>query len=149
MSKTKLVLREREGRAGDMLLVPLEIVKAAETPETLWEIFKGVRTDGTEKRHDKEHLLVVINWVPQNGIPLSEQVKWLDLARRVNHLKGTDGEELVLYGWEVEMLWKRMSDGAFKMRNFSVPFLEFVVDFCEATGRQFKDLPEVEEEMEA
>ncbi len=97
--------------------------------------------------HDKFWLEMILDWVPgskapngqfvPDGLPLTEQAKWIDLARRIRRVQEEDGAVLRLYGWEAEMIWKRVTDGRFLMQRFSLPLLEFLLELGHITGNVF------------
>lgn len=101
--------------------------------------------------HDKVWLEMILDWVPSSkapsgqfvpdGLSITEQAKWIDLARRVRRLKEEDGATLRLYGWEVEMIWKRVTSQNFLMQRFSLALLEFLQEFGQATGNSFPGAP--------
>ena len=138
---TTLVLKARD----DTVIVSIPLVglrTALEMGQTegapiIWDQLVKFR-DIPARRHDREWLALIVNWVDSDkGLPLTETAKWFRLARKVGELSD-DSESITLTLTEVDLIWSRMQDSRFVVRGtLPIPFVEFLLDFCDATGRQF------------
>ena len=150
MTVYKVVLKFREQND----LVSIQVARLKEIldggdKQRLWDEF--ARFKGSKSQtHDKFWLEMILDWVPgsknqmgqfvPDGLPLTEQAKWIDIARRIRRVKEEDGTSLRLYGWEAEMVWKRVTDPRFLVQRFSLPLLEFLMEFGRETGNAFPDM---------
>ena len=144
----KLKLRDRTGSLSVPAALIAEWMKLSEedSKERLYMFFSPMK-DGNVKTHDKEFLETTINWVPVDeqsgrprGLPLTEQVRWIKLAQKVNDVDGEKESELVLSNKDIDMIWSRWNDKAFKINALPISIAEFLMEFQEATNRWFNDL---------
>jgi len=112
----------------------------------LYEFFKPFE-DGDIYIHDKAFLETTVNWVPTDeqsgrprGLPLTEQVRWIKLAQKINDIDAEKEGELILSNKDIDLIWERWNDGAFKLNSLPVAVAEFLMEFQEATNRWFPDL---------
>jgi hypothetical protein len=153
---TTLVLKKRE--QGDDLTVSMRLIHnmvdrgELEAKERLWSFFKNI-SDTELFIHDKIFLTQIINWVPldeqgrQKGLPLTEQVRWIKLAQKINDIDDEEEGEIVLSNKDIELIWERINLKEYRVGALTLPFIEFLLDFQEATNRYFPELePEHEEE---
>ena len=144
----KLKLRKRT----DMLTVPAQlIVEFMKFPEEtakerLFRFFEPLQ-NGNVKTHDKEFLETTINWVPVDeqsgrakGLPMTEQVRWIKLAQKVNEIDDKEEGELVLSNKDIDLIWERWNDRTFKINALPQSVIEFLMEFQETTNRWFPDL---------
>jgi len=96
-----------------------------------------------ERVHDKRWLETIVNFVPARDDgqpipqPLTKQAEWMKLARRVGELDETIEGTFQLSSADVERIWRRLNDEKFAMRGFPTAYQEFILDFCEKTGKRF------------
>jgi hypothetical protein len=114
----------------------------------LLQLFRGLKDQGYTT-HDIENLKAIVNWVPPDeGIPLTEAVKWQKLAKRVNQLDEEREEgNLAINDFEADLIMKRLKDPRFKLMKIGT-FLDFVIMFTETTGRNFDEVDPWSEEEE-
>jgi hypothetical protein len=145
---TKLVLRNRK---SPDIQVPVGVLKSVITQgkDALWNFFAPLEPEATV--HDRQWLTMFVNWSPPGadgqqgkGLELTEIARWFKIAKKVGTL--TDGStEIVFTLSETDLLWERMQDKRFMLRNLPSAFAEFMLDFLDVTGRHFatvKDDPE-------
>jgi hypothetical protein len=131
-----------------------------EAKERLWTFFKNVGETELQL-HDKTFLMQIINWVPvdetgrQKGLPLIEQVRWINLAQKIDEVEVKDGKDefqegkVELTNKDIELIWERINLKESKVGALTVPFIEFLLHFQEVTNRWFEELePDAEEEEE-
>ncbi len=97
-----------------------------------------VLTDANGPTHDRFWLELICNWTPQEGLPLVAQAPWIKLAMRVADLDDSREGEFHLSEMDVERIWRRLTDPDFRVRR-DAAFDGFLVDWIEATGRDFPD----------
>lgn len=145
--KLSLKKRETDGtlHIPHRMLVPI-LNDEESGKDRLWEFMAPLK-EVPLTVHDKEHLLTIINWVPEGGITLSEHAKWFKLVERVNELDEDREGNFTLSEFQRDLLWHRMTNDKFKMRAMSPTFVGFVMDFQKATGLHFEhEEPEAEGE---
>ena len=146
---TKLALKNRKEERN--ISIPIsEITALLALPEgpgqvALWRHFQALK-DAEVTIHDAVWLKMFVNWVPEGGSPLTEQARWLKIARKVGELK-KDAEEITLTLSECDLLWERMQDPKFKIVAMTSAFSELVLDFIEATGHQFSTVKKDAEDV--
>jgi len=139
--KITLILKMRPN--GNNVIVPAELLKTIYTYEdetiaknTLWNQLKPFAESGTV--HDKFWLTMIIDWTPQQGIPLTEMAKWLPLAKKVNAIDDMqDNVGIDITQKELDYIWGRMKNPAFTART-SAPLLGFIEEFLTVTGLSFE-----------
>lgn len=138
-----LVLKNRKA-ADDMLSVKmadvLTILQSGDK-DGLWNLFNRV-VSAANTIHDKEWLKMIVNWVPEGGLKLTDMARWMPLARRIDKLDETE-QELILSQNTVNMLWDRLNDDNFKLNRMDAAFVGFISEFQEVTGKHFA-VPEEE-----
>ena len=89
--------------------------------------------------HDKSWLLQIINWTPDGGHPLSEAAKWFKLAKRVGDLDEEKEGKFTLSDYQVNLIWARLINPQYKITGLPPAFVEFVIEFQQASGRHFPE----------
>lgn len=145
---TQLNLKKRITR--DTLNLPLFVIKGfvdKEDKDGLWNFFNSLANEDEIYVHDRHWLELVINWMPEGGVALTESAKWFKLAKRVNDLDiGKEGT-FNISPYQVDLIWQRLINPQFKMDRLPMPFVQFVQDFQAATGKHFpEEEPDVEVE---
>ena len=121
-----------------------EIFKLEDAGDFLVAQLEGMM--GSVYVHDKSWLLQIINWTPDGGHPLSEAAKWFKLAKRVADLDEEKEGKFTLSDYQVNLIWKRLIDPRYKITGLPPAFIEFVMEFQQASGRHFpEEDPETEE----
>ena len=151
----KLKIRDR----ADSVRVPTQLIiewlklSQDEAKDRLYTFFSPFE-DGNVTIHDKSFLETTINWVPVDeqsgrakGLPLTEQVRWIKLAQKVNEIDEDKEGELILANKDIDLIWDRWNDKAFKMNSLQPHVVELLMEFQEATNRWFPEL-EPEDEVE-
>lgn len=153
MPTVRLLLKQREDDTSATFRIALmrEVVKRREeeAKDALYAMFKPYANGMGEGVHDTHWLKIIINWAGEKGLPLTEMAKWFGIAKKVNRLKGQGDEELLLSEREVDLLFARMKDDKFTITGLQPSFVEFMLDFCDATGRQFDTMVKEKDEEPA
>ena len=141
----KLKLR----KVKNNLLIPVEQIQSildTKDREKLWETFEGL-SKLKPVIHDKEWLEMIINWIPEHGMPFIETSRWLKLAVKVSELDDTTETELELSQKHINLIWDRLTSSEFKLRNqLSSAFAEFILEFQDTTKKTLiSDEDELEE----
>jgi hypothetical protein len=146
----KLNLKARPTR--DTLTLPYLLIKGVvdrQDKEGLWKLFSSLADEDGTTVHDKHWLELIINWMPEGGLPLSESAKWFKLAERVGMLDRERDGVFTLSDYQVDLIWKRLTDPKFKMDRLPTPFVMFVRDLQKATGKHFhEEEPDAEDQSE-
>ena len=115
----------------------------------MYDFFAPVN-DGVVKGHDKDFLVLTVNWVPTNpqtgrpeGLPLTEQVRWIKLAQKLEEIDVLKDGQITLSSKDLDLIWKRWNNPAFKINAIPPNVADFLMEFQQATGKFF-DEPEVE-----
>ena len=150
----ELKIRDR----SDSVRIPIQLIvewlklSEEEAKERLFTFFSPFE-DGNAKIHDKVFLETTINWVPVDeqsgrarGLPLTEQVRWIKLAQKVNDIDEKEDGELVLSNKDIDLIWNRWQEPAFKIISLQPGVIEFLMNFQKVTNRWFPDLEDEEEE---
>jgi hypothetical protein len=116
-----------------------------EDKDGLWNFFASLAEEDEVFVHDRHWLEILINWVPEGGVPLTESAKWFKLADRVGDLDIEKEGPFTLSPYQVDLIWQRLINPLFKMDRLPMPFVKFVQDFQQATGKHF---PEEEPDAE-
>jgi hypothetical protein len=145
---TILKLKKRPTR--ETLNLPLFVIKGfvdREDKDGLWNFFQSLANDDEVYVHDKHWLETLINWMPEGGVALTESAKWFKLADRVTDLDIEKEGTFNLSPYQTDLIWQRLIDPKFKMDRLPMPFVRFVQDFQQATGRHFpEEEPDVEDQ---
>ena len=143
---------------GDTVRVSLkllqEILNQDESTgkDRLWEVFGNLEETDTSV-YDKTWLETLVNWMPTTkdgrpiSVPLTEKYKWFRLIRRVANLHDEYEGKFTLSQLQADLLWQRLTDGKFEVFNMPLPFLDFLLDFQDAFGKQLPDIEIVPEEV--
>lgn len=137
---TILNLQKRLTR--DTLNLPLFIVKGfidKEDKDGLWNFFASLANEDEVYVHDRHWLELIINWVPEGGTSLTESAKWFKLADKVSALSIEKVGDFTLTAYQSDIIWQRLINPKFKMERLPAPFVKFVMDFQDATGRHFPE----------
>jgi len=147
---TTIKLKLRDG--SDNLSIPVQFVlewmalEKEQAKERLYAFFEPL-DENSLKGHDKTFLEMTINWVPINtqtgraeGLPLTEQVRWIKLAQKLAEVDETKDGEITLSNKDIELIWERWNNPAFKINAIPQNIAEFLMEFQEATNRWFDDL---------
>ena len=154
----KLDLKKRG--QSDTIRVSLKLLQEildqgeATGKDRLWEVFANLKETNLAV-YDKTWLETLVNWMPTmrdergrivtQSVPLTEKYKWFRLIRRVANLDDEYEGRFTLSQLQADLLWQRLTDGKFEIFNMPLPFLDFLLDFQDAIGKQ---LPEIEIETE-
>ena len=152
----ELKIRDR----SDSVRIPIRLVvewlklSEEEAKESLYNFFRPFE-DGNAKIHDKVFLETTINWVPideqsgrAKGLPLAEQVRWIRLAQKVNDIDEKEDGELILSNKDIELIWNRWKDNAFKIVSLQPNVIEFLMKFQKVTNRWFPEFESGKDEEE-
>ena len=147
---TQLKLKKRLTR--DTLNLPLMIIKGfvdREDKEGLYKFFESLADNDEVYVHDRHWLELLINWMPEGGVALTESAKWFKLAGRVADLDVEKEGDFTLSPYQADIIWQRLINPQFKLERLPVPFVQFVQDFQVATGRHFpEEEPDGEDQSE-
>ena len=143
----ELKLRKR----SDSVRVPTELLinwfklSDEDTKERLYTFFSPY-LEGDAEIHDKVFLENIINWTPvdeqsgrQKGLPLTEQVRWIKLAQKIQAVDESEDGEIILANKDIDAIMKRIKDPAYKVVGLSQPFTEFLTNFLKTTHQWFDD----------
>lgn len=137
---TILNLKKRVTR--ETLSLPLFILKGfvdKDDKDGLWSFFQSLANDNEVYVHDKHWLELIVNWMPEGGMALTESAKWFKLADRVSTLDIDKEGDFTLTAYQSDIIWQRLINPKFKMDRLPAPFVKFVMDFQEVTGRHFPE----------
>jgi len=152
----KLKIRDR----ADSVRVPTQLIiewmklSEEDAKDRLFAFFSPLE-DGDATIHDKAFLETTINWTPTvdtergpvaKGLPLTEQVRWIKLAQKVNDIDEEKEGEISLSNKDINLIWDRWNDKAFKMNSLQPRVIDLLMEFQETTNRWFPEL-EPEEEI--
>lgn len=143
---TVLKLKKRPTR--ETLSLPLFVIKGfvdKEDKDGLWNFFQSLANEDEVFVHDRHWLELLINWMPEGGLALTESAKWFKLAKRVNDLDTEKEGNFTISPYQSDLIWQRLINPQFKMDRLPMPFVQFVQDFQEVTGKHF---PEEEPDAE-
>ena len=87
--------------------------------------------------HDRAWLSMIVNWVPEKGLPLTETAKWMKLAARVGELDDEREGTFALSDFQAKLVWERMNYAEFKIVRNNPALAGFVLDFLAVTGKSF------------
>lgn len=143
----KLKIRKR----SDSVNVPTEIIRTwldrseEDAALLMYDYFKPIK-EGEATVHDKVFLGNIINWVPVDersgrpkGLPLTEQVRWIKLADRLDDADDEVESEIGLANKDIDAIMERMKSSEYKMVGLSKPFRDFLTDFLRTTHKYFDD----------
>lgn len=137
---TKLKLKKRVTR--DTLNLPLFVIKGfvdKEDKDGLWNFFSSLANEDEIYVHDRHWLELLINWMPEGGLALTESAKWFKLASRVSDLDTKKEGNFELSQYQIDLIWQRLINPQFKMDRLPMPFVQFVQDFQTASGKHFPE----------
>lgn len=137
---TKLKLKKRITR--DTLNLPLFVIKGfvdKDDKDGLWNFFSSLANEDELYVHDRHWLELLINWMPDGGLALTESAKWFKLAKRVNNLDTGKEGNFEISPYQIDLIWQRLINPKFKMDRLPMPFVQFVQDFQGATGKHFPE----------
>ena len=136
----KLNLKKRLSR--ETLSLPLPLIKGLidrEDKDGLWNLFNNLANDDNVYVHDRNWLELIINWIPEGGVPLTESAKWFKLAKRVSALDTDKEGDFTLTPYQNDLIWQRLISPSFKLERLPPAFVHFVIDYQEASGRHFPE----------
>lgn len=137
---TQLKLKKRLTR--ETLNLPLFVIKGfvdKEDKDGLFTFFSSLANEDEIYVHDQHWLELLINWVPEGGVALTESAKWFKLAGRINDLDIEKEGNFNISQYQIDLIWQRLINPQFKMDRLPVPFVSFVRDFQLATGKHFPE----------
>ena len=141
----KIELKKRVSQGN--LNIPATLLTEILSQENAVEQLKGMI--GNNHVHDKNWLLQIINWTPQGGHPLSEAAKWFKLAKRIADLDEEKEGTFTLSDYQANLIWARLSNPQYKITGLPTAFVDFVMEFQQASGRHFpEEEPDDKEEAE-
>ena len=142
----KLKIKKRDEKLN--VSIPLSLAKAIiekESKDELRNIFKDLVENDTNVS-DVEWLKLIVNHVPEGGLPLTKMAKWLPLAERVNDLDENKEGTFTLSQFQTDLIWERLRSDKFILHKMPSAFVSFILDFKKTTGKHFSD--EEPEEVE-
>ena len=86
--------------------------------------------------HDKMWLILIVNWAPKEGIPMTKMMPWLKLAERVNDLDASKECNFVLSDNQAKLIYERLTSEEFSVTGLNATLASFILDFFEAYGRR-------------
>lgn len=105
----------------------------------LWNYFKRL-ADTNFNVHDSSWLKLIVDWTPEGGLPLSKMAPWFKLAEKTDQIPEDAGDyDLELSSYQVQLIWKRITDERFKLNSAGPALRGFILDFQAATGKHFED----------
>lgn len=102
--------------------------------EQLFQIFKDIVIQPI--MHDVYWLRVIINSTPNEGLLITEMMKWFEVAKLVNDIDENEDIEISISSKDVDMIIERLRNKDFKVIKFSITFAQFLNDFQLQTGIQ-------------
>lgn len=136
----QLKLKKRLTR--ETLNLPLFVIKGfvdKEDKDGLFTFFASLANEDEIYVHDQHWLELLINWVPEGGVALTESAKWFKLASRVSDLDIEKEGNFTVSQYQIDLIWQRLINPQFKMDRLPAPFVSFVLDFQSATGKHFPE----------
>jgi hypothetical protein len=104
----------------------------------LYKMFQNLE----EVIHDKVWLTHIVDWAPQEGIPMTKMMPWLKMAERVNGLDDTREGNFTLSDAQAKLIYKRLTSDEFIVMGLNPAFAEFMLEFFEVYGHMPEDLSE-------
>jgi len=136
----KLALKKRDN--GNNIILPMDEIRqifaSGDLEAVKNQLYKDLSFIAKLEQgyiHDRIHLAMVCNWVPEGGVVLTMMADWLKLARKVNHITD-DNTELNLSRFQADLIWKRLVSNNFKVQRADPTFFDFVLDFMDAIGEK-------------
>jgi len=121
-----------------------EIVASGDK-DTAWSIFKAM-SDNPSQEHDKDFMILIVNWTPQDGQSMMEVARWARLALKIDRLNVDKEETLVLTEQEADMIIDRLRKPDFKIRSTSTGFYHFIVELEDTIGQKINVSKEEEKD---
>lgn len=90
--------------------------------------------------HDSFWLSTIINWSPQEGLPLTTIAPWLKLAERVAKLDINYEGPFVLSSGQADLIYNRLEDPNFKLNGLSPALAAFLLMFFKAIDKHPKEM---------
>lgn len=147
---TTMKLKKRLTR--ETLTLPINVLKGfvdRDDKEGLFNFFGSLANEDEIYVHDKHWLELLVNWMPEGGVALTESAKWFKLASRVADLDVEKEGNFTLSAYQADLVWQRLVNPQFKLDRLPQPFIGFVQDFQEASGRHFpEEEPDGEDKSE-
>jgi hypothetical protein len=137
-----IVLQLKQRKVNGMVNVPLAALKAimaTKSKDRLWEMFENIDAMN-QTVHDKAWLEQIGNWAPEGGIPLKDLGPWIGLRTRIDRLDDQREGPFTLSAKQDEILWKRLTDPAFKLTNLNPQMAEFLMEYVRVSGHSFESV---------
>ncbi len=137
-----VVLQLKLRRTMDTIQVSTEMVSKimdmspAIAGRQLIKLFKSL----DDVVHDKRWLEMIINWSPQEGLPLTTMAPWLKLAQRVASLETNREGPFTLSDAQADLLYKRLGDSEFKINGLNPALTDFLLMFYGTIGKHPDDM---------
>jgi hypothetical protein len=151
------ILQLKKRKRSDIVRVPTALIidwlgRSEEDAKDIMYTFFEPFEDADVYVHDKVYLENIINWVPVDeqsgrpkGLPLSEQVRWIKLAEKVDAVDEDQDGEIELTSKDMKAIFDRISSKEYKVGALTKPFIAFLMNYQETTGDWFEELePEAE-----
>ncbi len=137
----KLKLKKRKDDPTiTMSISQLQSIITTGEPDGLLNFFTGIMEKEVKKYiHDKSWLEMIVNWVPEGGLPMTTMAKWFKLTSKVAELDDTKEGTIILSDFQVALIWGRLTDPKYKMVRVSPQYIGFIQDFQKASGRHFEE----------
>lgn len=104
----------------------------------LYKLFKTL----DNVTYDKFWLSMIINWSPQEGLPLTTMAPWLKLAERVAKLDANYEGPFVLSSGQADLIYKRLGDPEFKINGLNPALAAFILMFYDVIGKHPEEMTE-------
>ena len=153
------ILELKIRKRSDVVSIPTAMILAwlkegeEQAKERFYTFFKPISNENKATVHDKVFLENIINWIPvdeetgrQVGLPLTEQVRWIKLAQKVNAVDGSKPGKIVLANKDIDAIFERIKSPTYKTTGLNEPFIGFLMNLQETTGEWFDDLKPKEED---
>ncbi len=128
MIKKVTFVTKRYDDRGQIVLPSLAHAKALLSSQE--DIDSTLETiESLQGSHTADLFKIIVDWTPQGGMHMSMQVRWLDIARRLNKIdRSKTGQKFTLSAEEADLVWQRIKGKGFKPL-FTLAFTELVDEF--------------------
>jgi hypothetical protein len=112
--------------------------------QQLYNKFQELLGNGAADRvHDKMWLETIVNWTPTDGqLSLTEAAPWFKLAARVARLDDQREGDFTLSSAQADLIFNRLKDERFQVRQLNAAFAQFCLDFMAAFGKRLDSISE-------
>jgi len=137
--KLKLKKRDTNPVVTFPLLQLQELIESGNSVALMEFFTEAAKRNVREFVHDKAWLELLVNWVPEGGLPMTDVAKWFKLTAKVNDLDDTKEGTITLSDYQAGLIWGRLKNEKFRITRISSQFIAFIMDFQEASGKHFED----------